>query len=389
MVEKNAETARRIYRMAIDGHGMAVITKRLNAEGVPTIGRARYWARSYIAKLLATRAVVGEYQPHKGKAGQGRKPDGPPIPNYFPAILTEQEWYAARAAQSNRRTKAGRIGKRINLFTGLLRDARDGGTLQVLDKGVKSSGPALVNYRAFQGARGTKYVSFPLGTFEDAVLSKLLREIDPREVLPERNGAADRVSALEGEVDEVRRRIGRLKAALGGDDDVKAVVKKLREWEGREVELAAELLLAHQEAATPLDEAWGEFKSVAEALAKEGNSPEARTRLRAALRRIISAIWVLFVARGQDRVAVVQFWFAGGAHRDYVILHEAGHGNASAKRLARWSARSFARPGKAGDLDLRDPKQAAALAADLEAEDRPEAIESAPQTAPRRRRGSA
>lgn len=361
VVEKNADAVRRIYRMAIDGHGMAIITKRLNVEGVPTIGRARYWARSYVAKLLVTRAVVGEYQPHKGHAGPNRKPDGPPIPNYYPAILTEQEWYAARAAQSNRRTKAGRIGKRINLFAGLLRDARDGGTLQVLDKGAKSAGPALVNYKATMGVRGTKYVTFPLGTFEDAVLSKLLREIDPREVLPERDGAADRVSALVGEVDEVRRRIERLKAALGADDDIKAVVEKLREWEEREAELTAELSLARQEAATPLDGAWGEYKSLAEALAKAGNSVETRTRLRAALRRIVSTIWCLFVARGQDRLAVVQIRFEGGAHRDYIILHEAGHGNASAKRPARWSARSLKLPGLPGELDLRRPADVAAL----------------------------
>ena len=48
------------------------ITKKLNAEGVPVIGKAGHWARSYVAKLLNNRAVVGEYQPHTGRGAKRR-----------------------------------------------------------------------------------------------------------------------------------------------------------------------------------------------------------------------------------------------------------------------------------------------------------------------------
>src|SRR5262249_24430211 len=83
VVQSAADTVRRIYRWAIDGHGIGVITKQLNAEKVPPIGRARYWARSYVAKILSNPAVFGQYQPHKGRASR-RKPDGDPIPGYYP-----------------------------------------------------------------------------------------------------------------------------------------------------------------------------------------------------------------------------------------------------------------------------------------------------------------
>ena len=49
------------------------------------------------------------------------------MPNYYPVIITEQEWFAARAAMAARRNKAGRPGKTtLNVFSGLLHDARDG-----------------------------------------------------------------------------------------------------------------------------------------------------------------------------------------------------------------------------------------------------------------------
>src|SRR5262245_28067545 len=158
--DRAAETVRLIFRLAIDGYGLGAITKKLNADRVPVIGRAAYWARSYVAKLLSNRAVVGEYQPYKGRAG-ARQPDGKPILKYYPAVIPEDTWYAARAALGGRRGKAGRPAKgRTNVFAGLLFDAWTGGTLQRVDKGRKGGGPALVPYRAYQGAAGSRYVSF-------------------------------------------------------------------------------------------------------------------------------------------------------------------------------------------------------------------------------------
>src|SRR5262249_20745263 len=115
-----AAAVRQIFRWAAAGYGIGIITRKLNAEGVPAAGRAGHWARSYVAKLLCSRAVVGEYQPHKGKIGN-RRPEGKPIAGYFPAIVTEGEWYAARAALASRKTKPGRLPTRgVNLFAGLL-----------------------------------------------------------------------------------------------------------------------------------------------------------------------------------------------------------------------------------------------------------------------------
>ncbi len=368
--EERAASVRRIYRMAAEGHGLGDITKIFNAEEVPTIGRATYWARSYVFKLLTCRAVLGEYQPHTGRGGK-RRPEGPPIPDYFPAIITEDQWHATRAAIGLRRLKGGRPTLRLNLFAGLLHDARDGGSLHQVHKGEKSGGPALASYRAANGVKGTKYVSFPLEVFERAILS-CLREIDPHEVLPGGNGAADRLLALTGRLADVEARVEQVKAQLIDGGDVPALADVLRTLETRRAALAEELAEAQRQAASPLSAAWGEAKSLLATLDAAPDPEETRLRLRAALRRMVEGIWCLFVARGALRIAAVQIWFAGDSCRDYLILHKPATGGSVGDRPARWGVYSMASIAAPGARDLRKPAHAkkleAALAvADLEA----------------------
>jgi hypothetical protein len=40
-----AASVRRVFRVAIDGHGPSAIAKRVNAEGVSPIGNGDHWTR--------------------------------------------------------------------------------------------------------------------------------------------------------------------------------------------------------------------------------------------------------------------------------------------------------------------------------------------------------
>src|SRR5262249_23260339 len=146
--------------------------------------------------------------------GKKRRPDGKPIAGYYPAIVSEEEWYAARAALVSRQGKAGRLPRgHVNVFAGLLHDARDGGALQQANKGKKGGGRQVVSYKAGQGMGGSGFVSFPFDTFERAVLS-CLREIDPREILPREDGAEDKTLVLAGRLAELDGEIEKVKARL-------------------------------------------------------------------------------------------------------------------------------------------------------------------------------
>ena len=354
--QSKAATVRRIFDLASNGYGMTSIVKMLNQESCPVIGHARHWAKSSIAKILGNRAVVGEYQPHTGCAGN-RKPIGEPIPNYFPVIITDEKWHAARAAMSSRRQTGGRPTKQsVNVFQGLLRDARDrdgDGTIHVVDKSSATKGysVSLVSYRACSGVTDAKYVGFPLAVFETAVFSKL-QEIDPAEIVGDMSDAAERVQALTGELDELVGRIERIKAKLiGKGGDVGSLVDVLQDLDEQKEELKSRLDEARQDAGTPLSRSWGEAQSLLGVIAKAKDANDARVRLRAAMRRIMSGIWCLFVARGAVRLAAVQIHFANGGHRDYLIVHRNGWASANGKRQAATRVWSFA--DEMEGLDLR------------------------------------
>ena len=371
--EARAAVVKRIFRLAEDGHGNGAIVKTLNAEQVPVFGRkAKIWVRSYVATVLNNRAVIGEYQPYVGNRRKARKPDGPPIAGYYPVVVTESEWHAARLAAAGRKRTTGRPGKWVGIFTGLLRDARDGGAIHYVDKGKQVPGYTLMPYYADSGFTGSSRITFPAGAFEDAVLSKL-QEIDPREVLPRGDQAADKVTALAGREVELAGRVERIKAALATGGEVESAIEVLRKLDGELAGVRAELAQARAEAANPLSEAWGEVRPLVALLRDAPDPQEARTRLRAAVRRIVSEVTCLFVAGRGDpntafRFAAVQVLFHGGGHRDYFILKRRAL-KTQVTIPSSWWVRSFTDSGFGDELDLKRKAGVRALVKVLEAID--------------------
>ena len=73
VIEERAEIVRRIYKMAIAGYGITAIARTLNSEKVPSFGRAKYWASSFVHKLLTGRAAVGELSPTRATAAKAER----------------------------------------------------------------------------------------------------------------------------------------------------------------------------------------------------------------------------------------------------------------------------------------------------------------------------
>jgi DNA invertase Pin-like site-specific DNA recombinase len=358
-----AAAVRRIFRMATAGHGLASIVRTLTGEDVPTFGDTGRWVRSYVGKILNDRRVVGEFQPHKING----KTDGAPIPDYFPAVVGEDEFNAARAALASRntvKTKRRRVRTRSgNLFTGLLACARDGCGYHLAPqyvrfrlKGGKVRRYVLPYLRNTSGAEGRmRSYTFPYDVFEWGVLSKL-REIDPREIL-DGGERPDEAMALAGELAGVEGKIAALEVELLAGD-VPSIARVLRGLEDRRRELAAKLSEARVRAASPAGEAWGECKTLIDALAKARDPEEARVRLRSALRRVVSGMWLLVVIHKGTRVCAVRVQFADSErHRDYLVYHRAARTGHPAVRQVR----SFADAGLPAGCDLRKPRDAAAL----------------------------
>jgi hypothetical protein len=308
-----------------------------------------------VAKILQNRAVLGEYQPHVGR-GKNRKPDGEPISNYYPTVISQDEWDAAQGAKKSRELKGGRPAKRrVNLFSHLLRDAWDKSPLHFVDKGGRGN-DLFKSSTSRDGVPGSRNVSFPADVLERALLS-CLKEIKPKDILPPTNGGQDKLLTLTGRLAELDTHMAGLKARL--DDPANQgimdiILEGLRKAKPERDNVAEELAQARQEAATPLAESWGQAGGLIEALAGAPDQEAARLRLRKVIRRVVESIWCFFVAKGHTRAAVVQIFFTGGKRRDYVIGLVGGHKNVYVRREPWWEVASMrAVPEYAPMMDLR------------------------------------
>jgi DNA invertase Pin-like site-specific DNA recombinase len=354
LIADRAAIVKRIFALAAEGHGTALIVKKLTRENVPAFGESGHWTRAYVGLILKDRRVLGDFQPRKRDGST----DGPPILNYYPAAISETGFYAARAGAGSRRQKQGRIGNRVELFSGLLRNAREGDSYYVATRtdGGKHS-RVLVNTNAAEGR--AKCYSFPLATFETAILSKL-SEIDPHEILNGDSGA-DETLALAGELASLEAKSAELEAELL-KGDVVALANVLRRLEARKRELAEKLAEAREKAAHPLSESWGEAQTLLDALQNASDPQDVRLRLRSALKRTVDSIWLLVVAKGRDRLCAAQIWFQGGdRHRDYLIWHRPTRANRAARIQGQWWARSLVDVVKPGAMDLRKRQDATKL----------------------------
>jgi DNA invertase Pin-like site-specific DNA recombinase len=359
--EDVAAIVRRMFALALDGHGLRGIAAALHEEH-PSGLRGRGWHTWTIDNILRSRSVLGEFQPHTGRSAKNgrkstRKPLGDPIPNYFPAIIPEADFYGVEALLNGRRRAGGRLQGVPNLFAGLLCDARDGKSLVI---NASSGKRHLVSSGAIRKQRGAVYRSFPYAEFEAALLA-LFRELKVADVLPS-NGHEDKMSALSGKLAAVNHKLAAVRRrADEAEDDIGTFLDMIADYERDKKTLAAELEKARAAAAGKGGETLGELQSLAEVHDKT-TGPERdslRLRIKARVRQLVEEISVLVVVRSRcHRLAAVQVWFSEGKkHRDYLIYYQAaGHG-----RKGGWHARSLADVADPAALDLRKPGDAAAL----------------------------
>lgn len=191
-----------IFDEAASGIGVFRISKRLNQKGTPTVGKANGWQPGYVAKILSSRAVIGEYQPCKLINGK-RTPAGDPITNYYPAVIDPDLFYRVQQSKADRRINArGRKGTYFtNLFSGLATCAYCHSSMFFDNKGTTRGGTVLVCGAAKRGAgcgitKGWKYEEFEasfLAFVERVDLPALINEDNS-----EKKAVDDTIQSLEG-----------------------------------------------------------------------------------------------------------------------------------------------------------------------------------------------
>jgi DNA invertase Pin-like site-specific DNA recombinase len=236
------QIVQRIFEEAAAGIGSYVITKRLNQETVPGIGRSKSWQRSYVAKILTNRAVIGEYQPCKISTAGKREPDGPPIKNYFPAIISEELFYRAQKGRSERRIQGrGRKGQHLtNLFSGIAKCAYCRRSMVFENKGPPKGGTFLVCAGAKAGL-GCITTGWRYDDFETSFLA-FVYQLDLPALITNENSKKkeleDKIQALQGEQLALRSEMEKVYQILESAS-VDFLVEKFKVLQERETEIAA------------------------------------------------------------------------------------------------------------------------------------------------------
>jgi hypothetical protein len=332
LVPKKAEVVRRIFRMADDGYGIKAIARKLNEERVACIGRGATWHASYVRMLLTSRSAIGEYQSYTGK-GKHAKPFGKPIPGYFPALVPEALFYRVQQAMQKRKRKVGPRGACVtNLFSGLLRDARDGGPLVICPK--TNGTRVLASSNAMRGVGTAVYVSFPYEQFEAAILQHL-SEVRPEDVAPKtrNDDSHNRIEHWSGKVSELDLKIEKTRERIDREPDIEVYLDLLANLERQRREAATELDRAKQDGAAPNTKSLGDVRTLAKLLkeAEPEDREGLRSRLRAKVADVVEEMVCLLTtarvsgSRGrayQARAAVVQIQFRGEPRRvrHYLIV---------------------------------------------------------------------
>ena len=302
----NAPVLRRMIEMALAGEGCPAIAGALNGDGAVTWDRGRAWTAAGVHKILTSRALTGEYQPHKGRKAK-RKPEGEPVPGYYPIILTLQQ-FDVLAASLAKRKKGGRKGKHVNLFSGLMVDARDGGPIHASRSLAVRSSYFTANAR--KGVPGAVWSCFPLEGLDRAILSALA------EVRLESAAGGGKLDGLRARFAKVEKRLATLKPLIREAEESEAaeLVEAIRDLARERNELSDEIEQERKRLASPVAE---NLSALQATLGSESD----RTRLAWAIRHVVSEVRCLFVGgRGQDRVAVVRVAFRDTAEvRHYWI----------------------------------------------------------------------
>jgi DNA invertase Pin-like site-specific DNA recombinase len=324
VIPQAAKAIKLIFKWAGEGLGLNPITAKLNAKGIEPIARKDIWCRSYVAKLLKDKALLGYFQPHAYKGGQ-RVPVGDAILDYFPQIITEREWYAVRHAVKERGKELGPRGVGVaSLFTSLIHDARDGEKMHLIysSSSRKNNTRMLLSWGARNGKPGSVRLPFAYDGVERA-FGATLKELTASDLLGgEIDTREEDIAALSGRLEELNEKIHKVQERVEQEPEIEALLRLLErlDRERKSTSERLEQLRASTASQQPssLDEAQSLIKLLGTVQGEQRR--ELRLKIRARIKQLVSEIWVLiWDVAPTIRAAEVQVFFHTGKRRTLVL----------------------------------------------------------------------
>jgi DNA invertase Pin-like site-specific DNA recombinase len=316
-------------KMAIDGMGSYSIVRQFNIKNIPGLGyncKLKGWDHTSLLGILKSKTLIGEYQPKKIIDGK-RIPEGEPVKNYYPALISEADFYALQNMIGKRKIAEGTretVGI-ANLFAGVLKSGHDGSTIRLLAKGhTVLTRQQMISAASIEGTGEFWNKSFPYQPFEDAFL-QWVSEIDFSKVFarPE----SHRLEEIQGRLGEIRERL----ATLGGllvtskAATLKTIAASIERLEAEETELVKQEETAKADNHAPTVKA-KDFADWHRAMATlEGPERELiRARLKAAIRSICQRVDIYIYGGRFHRLAYVHVILAENSDRLFSLEYRRG-----------------------------------------------------------------
>ena len=234
LIPARAAIVIRIFEMKLQGIGGEKIAKILNQEkdtwnqesfkGRKGGNLPNGWRKSYIEKILNTRATIGEFQPYTTKDHK-RIPAGNPIPDYFPSVISQALFHAVQDRLAMNKGKGGKNGAISNLFGHIAHCGYCGSPMAFLNKGPgNKGGKYLVCDKARRGAGCSRHsIQYP--EFENLILS-YCKGLTVSDLLPDAEKAKTEIertqlslSAIQGELADIEGRINNLMDSIASTAD--------------------------------------------------------------------------------------------------------------------------------------------------------------------------
>lgn len=247
---KAGELVRRIFEMSRDGHGVHVIMKALNADG-KTSPKGSFWTHTAVAKLLRSRAVIGEATFSSFKNPDGTRQPVEPIPDYYPSVIDKALFYEVQDnVAARKRAHGGQQSDNRNLFRGLLVCGYCGQKIQVFSNAFSPAKKRLSVKLQCVGQRmnltGCTSPKWDYYDFQYQFL-QFVKELDLSAMVA--NGQQDqrerelkdRIAENRGKTDELGKRLSRILTMIEtSDSPPQTLLQRMKELESELVSLNVE-----------------------------------------------------------------------------------------------------------------------------------------------------
>ena len=292
-----APVVKEVFQSSLMGNGLKEICKELNDRGITN--RGKRWHKSSIYYLLNNEAYTGTAV--WGRTIKRKKADNPVrVEGAWPALVSREVFDAVQQVMRDRAPNIqspGNVGSPF-LLSGLLKCGVCGRAYT----GQKAKGGKYAYYicgtlyRDGAGKCEARYLNAP--RVEDFIVEKIRERIRTHETIVDlitlaaeeidalSGELAGKVRVIEGQLDDVRKRLGRLYDALEGSDlTLEALSPRILSLRHREEQLEAAL----DEAARQLEQRRVELPTTEEMKAyvtdlreflKEGSIPERKALIR-------------------------------------------------------------------------------------------------------------